>query len=239
MTTTPQTLPEKQKTERAMAALDTMATTWVMSFKLREGVKAMMALPDGEDRLVAFIKHCYGEGLYEGRTSHDPAALAAQPLGVAAIPEGPSDAEVDLLLAEIDQIAENHSPGYGLPTHNATALQSMRAQVQWFVESWTRLPQPPAGQQPATQCDTPNYCRSVQRCTAMDEQRASPPPAPPRVPLTEQDVISLARTASSENHYAAGRCVRMDFTPTALLSFAEALRAAHGIGPSPVHGEGV
>lgn len=72
---TPKTLPdEQQKTERAMAALDTMATTWAMSFNLREGVKAMISLPDGEDRLMAFIKHCYAEGLYEGRTSIDSQA---------------------------------------------------------------------------------------------------------------------------------------------------------------------
>jgi len=61
--------------------------------------------------------------------------LAAQPPAVAAIPE-PSEGDVDLLLAEIDRIAEDHFPGYGLPTHAPAALQSMRAQVLWFFGLW-------------------------------------------------------------------------------------------------------
>lgn len=64
---------------------------------------------------------------------------------VGAIPE-PSDDEVDLLLAEIDQIARNYDHhDYGLPTHDDDSVASMRAQVQWFFESWTRVPQFPPG----------------------------------------------------------------------------------------------
>ena len=99
--TTPHTTPtEKQKTERAMSALDTMATTWAMSFNLREGVKAMMSLPDGEDRLIAFIKHCYGEGLYEGRTSHDK----PDGQGVTAAPQEEVSDLMDSLAQQLGQI---------------------------------------------------------------------------------------------------------------------------------------
>jgi hypothetical protein len=69
-----------------------------------------------------------------------------------SIPQ-PSDDEVDLLLAEIDQIARNYDHhDYGLPTHDDDSVASMRAQVQWFFESWTRVPQPPAGQQDSEAC---------------------------------------------------------------------------------------
>ncbi len=44
--------------------------------------------------------------------------------------------------------------------------------------------------------------------------------------MTDEDVIVLARTASSENHYAAGRCVRMEFTPSNILAFVAALRVS-------------
>lgn len=61
-----------QKTARAMAAVDAMAATWAMTFDIRQAVNAMMRLPDGEDRLIAFIKQGYGEGLFVGRTSREP-----------------------------------------------------------------------------------------------------------------------------------------------------------------------
>lgn len=64
-------LTEEQKTARGMAALDTMATVWAAGFDIRGAVKAMMSLPDGEDRLIAFVKQAHVEGLYEGRTSHN------------------------------------------------------------------------------------------------------------------------------------------------------------------------
>lgn len=46
---------------------------------------------------------------------------------------------------------------------------------KWFQLGASQVQQPaPAG---ASDCDTPNYCRSVQRCTAQDEARAQPVPA--------------------------------------------------------------
>lgn len=64
---TPQT-DEDQKTARALAALDAMATTWAATFDIRKAVEAMASLPDGTDRLIAFVKQAYCEGLYAGRT---------------------------------------------------------------------------------------------------------------------------------------------------------------------------
>ena len=68
-------LSNEQKTVRAMAALDTMATIWAAGFDIQEAVKSMMHLPDGEARLIAFIKQGYAEGLYIGRTSHQLAPV--------------------------------------------------------------------------------------------------------------------------------------------------------------------
>lgn len=85
---------EQAKTSRAMAALDTMATTWAMTFDIRKAVKAMMSLPDGEDRLIAFVKQAHCEGLYVGRTSlaTQPEQAAIDKLGAAierALDEAP------------------------------------------------------------------------------------------------------------------------------------------------------
>lgn len=66
------TAEEQAQIDRAMAALDAMATTWAAGFDLRGAVRAMMALPDGEQRLIDFIKHAHGEGLYAGRMSPRP-----------------------------------------------------------------------------------------------------------------------------------------------------------------------
>lgn len=61
---------ERVKVDRAMAALDTMATVWAAQFNLRQAVQAMMTLPDGEERLIALVKQAHCEGLYAGRMSH-------------------------------------------------------------------------------------------------------------------------------------------------------------------------
>ena len=74
MTSKTTVLSDEQKTARAIAAVDAMATTWAMTFDLRQAVNAMMRLPNAEDRLMAFVKQGYGEGLFTGRTSHQPAA---------------------------------------------------------------------------------------------------------------------------------------------------------------------
>lgn len=60
---------DKIKTYRALAALDTMATVWAAQFDIRRAVRAMISLPDGDDRLIAFIKHAHAEGLYDGFTA--------------------------------------------------------------------------------------------------------------------------------------------------------------------------
>lgn len=74
---------EQEQVARAMAALDAMATMWAAQFDIRAAVKAMMVLPDGEDRLIAFIKHAHAEGLYAGRMSHrdSPVSTPLEPTG--------------------------------------------------------------------------------------------------------------------------------------------------------------
>lgn len=65
---------EQQKIDRAMAALDAMATVWAATFGLRAAVRSIMTRADSEIRLIEFIKHAHAEGLYAGRSSHDPHA---------------------------------------------------------------------------------------------------------------------------------------------------------------------
>jgi hypothetical protein len=60
---------ESEATQRAIAALDAMATTWAAQFDIRKAVATMMDAPDAQDRLIAFIKQAHVEGLYAGRTS--------------------------------------------------------------------------------------------------------------------------------------------------------------------------
>lgn len=86
---------EAEKFAKAMAALDTMATVWAASFDIRQGVLTMKSLPDGTDRLIAFIKHSYAEGLYAGRTS----LRVAQP--VQPTPDADFKESVALMLAAV------------------------------------------------------------------------------------------------------------------------------------------
>lgn len=65
-----------EKTARALAALDTMASLWAIKVGARNAIRLMMSLPDAEDRILAFLTQAHAEGLYEGRTSlttHPPA----------------------------------------------------------------------------------------------------------------------------------------------------------------------
>lgn len=93
-------LTDVQKTARAMAALDAMATSWAMTFDIRQAVKAMMALPDGDDRL---IKQDHAEGLYAGHMSRQP--LTADDLWrskeVMSL-----NAELNLSISQLMQFAE-------------------------------------------------------------------------------------------------------------------------------------
>lgn len=97
----------------------------------------------------------YGESygvdwVYEGKTAA-PAAVAW------SMPAEPTEQMIEVLMAGEDRLRARH--GDDLPKQRAKdryrALLSLAAT-------------------PA--CDTPNYCRSVQRCTAMDGQRAAAAP---------------------------------------------------------------
>lgn len=60
-----------ETTDRAMAALDTMAEVWAAKFKggglgLRDAVRVMLACPDREDRILCLIKQAHVEGLFDG-----------------------------------------------------------------------------------------------------------------------------------------------------------------------------
>ena len=69
-------------TDKAMAALDTMAEVWAAKFQaggtnLRGAVRVMLACPDAEDRLLRLIKQAHAEGLFEGfHAGKDHAALS-------------------------------------------------------------------------------------------------------------------------------------------------------------------
>lgn len=54
------------KTEKAIAALDTMAAIWAVKTNARQAVRAMLACSDAEDRLMAYLQHGHAEGLFEG-----------------------------------------------------------------------------------------------------------------------------------------------------------------------------
>lgn len=74
---------ETQKTEKALAALDTMATIWAAQTNLPRLVRAVLAAPADmrQEMLTALVKQAHVEGLYEGRTSHElePRALHEPP----------------------------------------------------------------------------------------------------------------------------------------------------------------
>jgi hypothetical protein len=74
-------MSEDEKLQRAMAALDTMATVWAAQINLRHAVQVFLGCRDAEDRLVEFIKHAHAEGLYLGRTSLPAPEGAPQPSG--------------------------------------------------------------------------------------------------------------------------------------------------------------
>lgn len=61
------------KTEKALAALDAMATIWAAKIDLPSLVRAVLAAPadSQQEKLTALVKQAHVEGLYEGRTSHE------------------------------------------------------------------------------------------------------------------------------------------------------------------------
>lgn len=54
------------KTVKALAALDTMAAMWAAKVNARQAVRAMLACPDAEHRLMAYLQQAHAEGLFEG-----------------------------------------------------------------------------------------------------------------------------------------------------------------------------
>jgi hypothetical protein len=58
--------PQDPKTTKALAALDTMAAVWAAKTNARHAVRVMLACPDAEDRLMAYLQHAHAEGLFEG-----------------------------------------------------------------------------------------------------------------------------------------------------------------------------
>lgn len=165
--TSPHTTPdEKQKTERAMAALDTMATIWAMSFNLREGVKAMMALPDGEDRLIAFIKHCYVEGLYEGRISHKKPEVAQERAAPLEVVSGMTEPEAWRTRYRSEPGMLGHYPWtysgrkpklYGADNHEVERLYT-EAQVRAMLAA---SPPPPGRMVPLTEERIKDICSLI------------------------------------------------------------------------------
>lgn len=68
-------------------------------------------------------------------------------------------------------------------------------------------------------------CRNGIRAALLSAP-ALPAAAMPVGELTDEEIISMARTASTENFYKAGRFIRADFEPEEILTFARAILAA-------------
>lgn len=97
----------------------------------------------------------------------------------------------------------------------AAKLRSLHAQVA----ALTAAP----GVQAA--CDTPNYCRSVQRCTARDGAPAQPAEGAAYAELPDVDALAQEiRRVDGANKLGAGALAE------ALMPF---LRASHGQAPAP------
>ena len=101
------------KTARALAALDTMASLWAVKVNARNAIRLMMSLPDAEDRILAFVTQAHAEGLYEGRTSlHEyPTPARTQPSDMGqdpCVPDCPHeecDPNACLCIQETDSCA--------------------------------------------------------------------------------------------------------------------------------------
>ena len=125
----------------------------------------------------------YGESygvdwVYEGKTAA-PAAVAW------SMPAEPTEQMIEVLMAGEDRLRARH--GDDLPKQRAKdryrALLSLAAT-------------------PA--CDTPNYCRSVQRCTAMDGQRAAAAPVVLPEPDAHMDSEDAHRVGTSSDWVVTG-----------------------------------
>lgn len=76
-----------EKTARALAALDTMASLWAIKVGARNAIRLMMSCPDAEDRILAYLTQAHAEGLYEGRMSH----YTSPPAGACSHDEAPAE----------------------------------------------------------------------------------------------------------------------------------------------------
>ena len=125
---TDQTKTEAEKVAKAMAALDTMATMWAAGFDIRKAVNAMKSLPDGDDRLIAFIKQAHCEGLYSGRTSLQAIAQPAHAMEL-------SDSEAKQLLEQSDlldmfrHIGWYSAPESGFKKHGMTLIKKIEIAI--------------------------------------------------------------------------------------------------------------
>lgn len=104
-------------------------------------------------------------------------ATPAQPVAQQGVAEALEDFEVRKLAA-IGAVSTSSGLVERRPIEYRRELETQfvrgfRAAEKRFAALRTQQPAP-AG---ATGCDTPNYCSSVQRCTAQDEARAQPAPA--------------------------------------------------------------
>ncbi len=61
---------EAKAVEKAMETLDAMAETWAEKVGLTEAVRKIKTDPD---KIAAYVKAAYSEGIYLGRTSHQGA----------------------------------------------------------------------------------------------------------------------------------------------------------------------
>jgi hypothetical protein len=94
------------------------------------------------------------------------------------------------------------------------------------------MKKPPAAQPAVPNCNTPTYCQSVQRCTADDANRATPPAAQPApVPLTDEQIDRIIKTAPITDSGYVGWILDQRRV------WARAIEAAHGITAAPEKGQ--
>ncbi|KGG90839.1 hypothetical protein P245_15420 [Comamonas thiooxydans] len=109
-------------------------------------------------------------GLDEGRAQAAPAAVAV-PDGWKLVPTEPTPQ-----MCHVGRYGgDKDAPAYGeKPVEGETAWPFVADHTAKQIYCAMLAAAPALAATPA--CDTPNYCRSVQRCTAMDGQRAAAAP---------------------------------------------------------------
>ena len=94
------------------------------------------------------------------------------------------------------------------PTGVFDSQEAVKHVVAAIDEIRARYQPPPAAQPVVPNCDTPTYCKSVQRCTADDERRATPPAAPVQEPV----MVNMSPPATQRDRwmYEQGRLAERD-----------------------------